>query len=523
MTTVARARNGTDRQPTLLAAVAGMAAVLLGLGVAELVAWFAAPAGSPLTAVGTAIIELLPASLIDFGKTTLGSADKPVLLILVTVGVLLLGALAGRLEYVRRWLGLIPLGVVTALGWVANALNSPESVLVFLPTLLGTAAGVPALRSLTTRLQEWHSDRSQRATGPGSSRRSFLGATLAIAGLGVVTAAGGRLLSAGARAVEQARTMIRLPAPTTPADPIPAGADFGSDGLTSYVTPNDDFYRIDTALQVPQVDVRDWSLRITGMVEREVTLTYDDLLARPLVEHVATLACVSNEVGGNLAGNARWLGLPIRDLLMEAKPLAGADMVLSESTDGFTAGTPLEVLLEEERQSLVAVGMNGEPLPLEHGFPARLVVPGLYGYVSATKWVTSLTVTTFAEDIGYWTPLGWSALGPIKTASRIDTPQRRATVGEVVVAGVAWAQHSGIERVEVQVDDGAWQEAELAEVTGPDTWRQWRYRWPADQGEHTLTVRATDTTGATQTADTAPPAPDGATGWHSVTVEVTAD
>ena len=513
------ARHSGAAHPGRWANGAGIAAILLGLGVAELVAWFAAPTGSPLTAVGATIIDLLPASLIDFGKTTLGHADKPVLIGLVVVGVLLLGALAGRLEYARRWLGLVPFGVVVALGWIAAARTSPDSVVVFLPTLLGAAAGVPALHSLITRLREWQAG-PERTTGAGTSRRSFLTTTLVVSGLGVVAGVGGRLLSAGARAVEQARTMVTLPKPTTPSEPIPAGAESGLDGLAPYVTDNDDFYRIDTALQVPQVDVRDWTLRITGLVEREVTLSYDDLLARPLVEHVATLACVSNEVGGDLVGNAVWLGFPIRDLLAEAKPLPGADMVLSESTDGFTAGTPLEVLLEEDRQSLVAVGMNGEPLPLAHGFPARLVVPGLYGYVSATKWVTSLKVTTFADDMGYWTPLGWSALGPIKTASRIDTPQRRATAGEVVVAGVAWAQHTGIERVEVQVDNEPWAEAELAEVTGPDTWRQWRYRWQAGAGDHTLTVRATDSDGRTQSSDTAPPAPDGATGWHSVTITV---
>jgi hypothetical protein len=271
---------------------------------------------------------------------------------------------------------------------------------------------------------------------------------------------------------------------------------------------------------VPILAADDWSLTITGMVDREITISFADLIAKPLVEHVATLTCVSNEVGGDLIGNAVWLGLPIRQLLAEAGPQAGADMVLSTSEDGWTAGTPLAALTDPDRLALLAVGMNGEALPIEHGYPVRMVVPGLYGYVSATKWVRTLKVTTFAEDQGYWTPLGWSALGPIKTGSRIDVPRKRsAAAGSVVVAGVAWDQHTGIAKVEVGVD-GDWREAELAEVTGPDTWRQWRYRWDATPGSHEIAVRATNADGEQQTADLAAPAPDGATGWHTITVNI---
>ncbi|MDN5727446.1 MAG: molybdopterin-dependent oxidoreductase, partial [Propionibacteriales bacterium] len=311
-----------------------------------------------------------------------------------------------------------------------------------------------------------------------------------------------------------------LPTPATPAPPVPAGVDLGIDGLAPYVTPNADFYRIDTALVVPRIKIEDWSLTISGMVNREVTITWADLVARPMVEHVLTLACVSNTVGGDLIGNAKWLGVPIRDLLAEAGPQTGADMVLSTSHDGFTAGTPLEVLTDD-RQALLAIGMNGEPLPYEHGFPARLVVPGLYGYVSATKWVTELKVTTFAQDEGYWTPLGWSALGPIKLSSRIDVPRRKVPVGDVIIAGVAWAQHTGISKVEVQINGGSWQAAELAPVTGPDSWRQWTYTWVgAPAGNHMITCRATDADGASQETAVAPPAPNGAAGLHSRTVTV---
>ena len=292
-------------------------------------------------------------------------------------------------------------------------------------------------------------------------------------------------------------------------------------------SPNETFYRIDTALRVPVVDPATWSLRVTGLVDNPFTLTWDELLALPLVEHHVTLACVSNTVGGDLVGNALWLGYPLRELLARARPRGDADMVLSRSVDGFTAGTPLEALLDPSRESLLAIAMNGEPLPAEHGFPARLVVPGLYGYVSATKWVTELKVTRFADDAGYWTPRGWSERGPVKLESRIDVPRQGdvspGADGTVVVAGVAWAQHTGIRGVEIQVDDEPWRPATLADTVGPDTWRQWRFAWDAaasGSGDHTVRVRATDANGVVQTGEEAPPAPDGATGWHTVTVSV---
>ena len=265
----------------------------------------------------------------------------------------------------------------------------------------------------------------------------------------------------------------------------------------------------------------DWRLRIHGRVARPLTLTYEQLLARPMIERYVTLACVSNEVGGDLIGNAKWLGVRVKDLLLEAGPLSGADQVVGRSIDGFTAGTPTELLLDG-RDAMLAVGMNGEPLPIDHGFPVRMVVPGLYGYVSATKWLTELELTSFADYSAYWVPRGWAALGPIKTESRIDTPRNGATIrrAEVTVAGVAWAQHRGISRVEVRVDGGAWQPATLAAVPSVDTWRQWSWTWRTTPGKHRLTVRATDNAGVTQTARQAPPAPNGASGWHSITVSV---
>ena len=328
-------------------------------------------------------------------------------------------------------------------------------------------------------------------------------------------------LRGAAAVVSEVRSKLALPAPASPAPPIPAGAEIRLDGLGPLVTPNKDFYRIDTALRVPVVDPDKWTLRVTGLVEREVELDFAALLAKPMTERHVTIACVSNEVGGDLIGNARWLGWPVRELLAMAGPKPGADMVLSRSTDGFTAGTPLEALTDS-RDALLAVGMNGEPLPLEHGFPVRLIVPGLYGYVSATKWVTELKVTRFADDVGYWTPRGWSERGPIKTSSRIDVPGagRSVTAGTVAFGGVAWAQHTGIGKVELRVNRGAWQVAELAPGISKDTWYQWKLALPLSTGQYEVQVRATDLDGVPQVEDRAPVAPNGATGFHTVTVDV---
>ncbi|OOB89272.1 hypothetical protein B0T42_18480 [Rathayibacter sp. VKM Ac-2630] len=334
---------------------------------------------------------------------------------------------------------------------------------------------------------------------------------------------GARMATAASAAVTAVREAVALPRAAAPAPPVPPTAVLDDvEGISSFVTPNAEFYRIDTALAVPSVDPAEWSLRIHGMVEEEVVLTWDELLALPLEEHLVTLSCVSNEVGGDLIGTALWLGYPIRELLARARPTAGADMVLSRSIDGFTASSPLDVLQDEGRASILAVGMNGEPLPLEHGFPVRMVVPGLYGYVSATKWVTELEITTFADDLAYWSTRGWSERGPIKVESRIDVPRQGQAVsaGTVAVAGVAWAPHTGISTVEVQVDGGEWREARLAEAVTADTWIQWVLEWEATPGDHVLSVRATDSEGLVQTADEARPAPDGATGHHRRTIAV---
>ncbi|WP_159803663.1 molybdopterin-dependent oxidoreductase, partial [Arthrobacter zhaoguopingii] len=330
-------------------------------------------------------------------------------------------------------------------------------------------------------------------------------------------AAGGRALGSVRNSVEAARRSLRLPAPASPAPVLPAGLEAPVDGVVPWLTPNPDFYRIDTALSVPQLDVDTWELRVHGMVEEEFTLTFDDLLAEDLIERYITLTCVSNPVGGNLVGNAKWLGYPLRDLLRRARPLRGADMVLSTSSDGFSASTPLPVL-QDERDAMLAVAMNDEPLPLEHGYPVRMVVPGLYGYVSATKWVVDLEVTRFADRTSYWTDRGWSEKGPIKTMARVEVPRSfgKVAAGTVQIGGTAWSQTRGIARVEVSVDDGRWEEVTLAAEASVDTWRQWHHEITVGPGSHTLRARATDPAGGLQTEERADPVPNGASGWQSV-------
>jgi DMSO/TMAO reductase YedYZ molybdopterin-dependent catalytic subunit len=301
--------------------------------------------------------------------------------------------------------------------------------------------------------------------------------------------------------------------------PLPPGVNLGIKGLSSFITPNSSFYRVDTALILPQVSPQSWQLRIHGMVEREITISFHELLKRPLIEDYITLCCVSNPVAGPYIGNAKWLGASLASLLREARPRAGAEQLICTSVDGFTSGTPIQTVMDG-RDALLAVAMNGKPLPVAHGFPARMVVPGLYGYVSATKWVTDIKVTTFRGELAYWAQRGWSQQGPIKTESRIDVPLSSVSAGRTAVAGVAWAQHKGIDAVHVRVDGGPWQQARLAAVPGIDTWRQWVWEWDATHGTHTIESRATDATGYTQTALQEPPEPNGASGYPSITVSV---
>ncbi|MFK4728934.1 molybdopterin-dependent oxidoreductase [Agromyces mediolanus] len=518
------------------AALAGLVAVGAGVGVGELVAAFVAPTGGPITAVGGLAVDLAPAWAKDAAIALFGTADKLALIVGIVLVLALLAAAAGVLEAIRPPVGTILVVAAGAAGVVATATRAQFSPLDLVPPLVTTVVAVLLLRRLVrlasraaplgrpdagTTPAEPRPDAGPSAAEPatGPDRRRFLAWAVGSAALGVLAGLGGWTLRAGARVASAARDAIRLPAPATPAPAIGAGSAFELDGLTPLLTPNTEFYRIDTALQVPVIDPADWRLRVHGLVDREVTIDWAELLALPLEEHTVTLACVSNEVGGSLIGNATWLGYPIAALLERAGVASDADMVLSRSIDGFTAGTPLEVL-RDGRAALIAIGMNGEPLPAEHGFPVRLVVPGLYGYVSATKWVTELEVTRFDRARAYWTDRGWSERGPVKLSSRIDVPRAPVSAGAVTVAGVAWYQHVGVERVEVRVDGGAWHRAELASAISADTWVQWRWDWDAASGSHQLEVRAIGTDGSVQTEVQRPPAPDGATGLDRRTVEV---
>ncbi|PPH84014.1 molybdopterin-dependent oxidoreductase [Rathayibacter sp. AY1D9] len=508
-----------SRRATLFAILSGIVAAVVALAAAEVVAVFTGAGGSPLVAVGGFVIDIVPPGVKDTVIALFGTGDKLVLLVSIGLAIALLAVGAGVLEYRRPPFGVLLLAVVAGAGALAAVSREGASGIDAAPSVVGMVAGAAVLRSASVRLRGWQEERESDSP----DRRSFL-RLVGIAGVAAVAAGiGARFLTSASAAVTAVREAVSLPAPASAAAPVPAGAVLDDiDGISSYVTPNSSFYRIDTALSVPSVEPADWSLKITGMVEEEIEITWDELLALPLEEHLVTLSCVSNEVGGDLIGTALWLGYPIRELLARARPTAGADMVLSRSIDGFTASSPLDVLQDEDRASLLAVGMNGEPLPVEHGFPVRMVVPGLYGYVSATKWVVELKVTTFAEDLAYWSTRGWTERGPIKIESRIDVPRQGQPVeaGTVAVAGVAWAPHTGIAKVEVQIDGGAWQEARLAEKVTADTWIQWVLEWDATVGDHVVTVRATDADGTVQTTVERPPAPDGATGQHRRSVSV---
>lgn len=502
------------RVPLGYAALAGIGATVLGAGVGEVAAALLAPGSSPFAAIGSALIDLAPPWAKDAAIALFGTADKIALLVGIGIVLLAVAAGAGVLESRRPPWGAVLLGLAGVAGIVAAATRADAGTLSWVPSALAGAVSVFAVRFLVRRLEP-----VSAADAEGPDRRTFLVWALGSAAVGIAVAVVGSTIRSAGRAVEAVRSALTLPAPTAPGPAVPAAADLGIPGLTPYLTPNAEFYRIDTALIVPEVDPADWELRIHGMVAREVRITWDDLLALPLEESVTTLTCVSNTVGGDLIGNARWLGYPIRELLARAEPDADADMVLSSSIDGFTASTPLEVLTDD-REAILAIGMNGEPLPLEHGFPVRMVVPGLYGYVSATKWVVDLEVTRFDRATAYWTTRGWTERGPVKLESRIDVPRSDIAAGDTVIAGVAWQQHVGVSGVEVQIDEGDWEPADLAAAVSDDTWVQWSFPWSATAGRHRIRCRAISADGTTQTADVAPPAPDGATGYHEVTVAV---
>jgi DMSO/TMAO reductase YedYZ molybdopterin-dependent catalytic subunit len=535
-------------------AVAGLLTAAVAMGVAQVAAGLTVPASSPVLAVGQAAIDLTPQAVKDFAISSFGAGDKTVLLGGILVVLALFAAAIGAAAVRRLSIGLWGLGVFACVG-LAAVLSRPDADAEWvLPTLAGAAAGAFAmvrLIRLAVTLKPpppWpeaqaNQTEPREANGPAPAftylpnpdapdpdagpprprqpeRRRFLAASgLAVATAAIGTVAGREL--AERYNVAKARAALRFPAPAVPAPLLPPAADLRIPGLSSFITTNERFYRVDTTLLLPEVDPATWRLRIHGMVRREVVVTFGELLKRPLIENYLTLTCVSDPVSGPYVGNARWLGASLAALIRSAGPLAGADQLLCTSVDGFTCGTPLAVVLDG-RDALLAVAMNGTALPIAHGFPARMVVPGLYGYVSATKWVTDIEVTTFASAHAYWAVRGWAQQAPVKTESRIDVPAAGGSVraGRTPVAGVAWAQHKGIAAVEVRADGGPWRQARLAEVPGIDTWRQWVWDWDAAPGAHILEARATDATGYTQTPVQVPTTPDGASGYPSVSVTV---
>ncbi|HEY5355621.1 MAG TPA: molybdopterin-dependent oxidoreductase [Streptosporangiaceae bacterium] len=556
----------------------------VALGVGQLVAGIGRPQGSPVAAVGSAAIDHTPPAVKNFAISAFGSHDKTVLVIGILVLLALLSAVIGIAAMRNLRYGYIGLAIFAVIGLAAALTRPNAVLWDALPTLIGALVGAYALKLLVRaaggRVRRKSAPAAQADTprprgtapppdfsvpadpaladppapgagpaddrppapapadqprpvararsGPPSGepprapwqpgRRSFLAAGVVALAAGGVGTLGGRTLSERS-SVSTALARIRFPKAAEPVPPLPSGVDLGIKGLSSFITPNSSFYRVDTALILPQVAPQSWQLRIHGMVEREITIDFHELLKRPLIEDYITLCCVSNPVAGPYIGNAKWLGASLASLLREARPRAGAEQLICTSVDGFTSGTPIQTVMDG-RDALLAVAMNGKPLPVAHGFPARMVVPGLYGYVSATKWVTDIKVTTFRGELAYWAQRGWSQRAPIKTESRIDVPLSSVSAGRTAVAGVAWAQHKGIDAVHVRVDGGPWQQARLAAVPGIDTWRQWVWEWDATHGTHAIESRATDATGYTQTALQEPPEPNGASGYPSITVSV---
>ncbi|WP_278313423.1 molybdopterin-dependent oxidoreductase [Lolliginicoccus levis] len=521
-------------------AVAGVLAVAAALAMGHLVAGLVRIESSPIFAVGDAVIDVTPAAMKEFAIQQFGEDNKKVLLASMALTLLALAAVAGALSRRTTTIGLVLLGGLGVVAVLATATRPTFEITDLIAPVMSAAAGIAVFLLLhraaqqSVAQQSAPSSQAGPATGatsgdegeartkeftweiPGLGRRTFLVTSTAVAVGAGAAALGGRLAGQSID-VEASRRSLDL-VPDQPAPPIPEGADFASDGTPTFLTDNADFYRVDTALTVPRLRAENWEMRIHGLVDEEITLSYQDLLEMPLVERTITLVCVSNEVGGPYISTSNFIGVDLAEVLRRAGVDPRADQIATRSDDGWTCGTPTEVVMAEGSNAMIAIGMNGEPLPVEHGFPVRMVVPGLYGYVSATKWLVDMELTTFADFDAYWVRRNWAERGPVKTMSRIDRPRSFARVpsGGFIAAGISWAPHIGIDKVEVQVDDGPWQEAELGAPVNVDTWRMWRIELALDPGSHRITCRATDRNGNTQTSERVPPIPDGASGWHSI-------
>lgn len=510
--------------PWYVGALSGTVAAIFAVGVG-LVSAQMLTTTSPTDAVGAAFVDRVPKWLKNLAIDWFGTSDKTALKVGMFMVMAALAVLLGWRSLRRPMTGAVGFALFALLGLLC-ALDRPNSDgAIVVPPLLAGPAGIAALLiSLRSFDHQWRRANSpQRSRAPlGWDRRRFVVASGGFAAAGA--ALSGTAVALEQRRVNRLRAAAGASLPPLATDATTPTVDDNTgpiNPVTPFITPNDDFYRIDTALSFPFIDLDTWRLRIGGLVEREREFSFAELLEMEQVERTITLCCVSNEVGGDLVGTARWRGVLLADVLRACGVQSSAEQVFSTSADGWTCGFPVAAAFDG-RDAMIALGMNNEALPLEHGYPARLVIPGLYGYVSATKWLTSIRLTTWADDVGYWVPRGWSREAPVKTQSRIDVPKRgaRLDAGTVPVAGVAWAQGRGIVRVEIQIDDGPWVQAELGAENLDDAWRLWRYAWDATPGDHRITVRATDGEGVVQTDEVAPPDPDGATGHHSRRVTV---
>ena len=520
--------------------LAGIVAAAGGLGFAELVTATSRTFQSPVVDVADRVVDGVPRQVKDLAIEWFGTNDKIALLVGISVILAIYAATVGVVALSSRWRwALVGISLFGFAGVYASQSTRRAAPLIAVVPSIAGALVAGGLLMLLRRAD--HSTHQPTLEGPGistsltdsgpidshpsiaelvpNSRRRFLAVAGATAAGAVVVAGAGRRLSTRTSA-SASRNSLAVPVPETPLQAVPASISAPVPGVSPFFTPNKTFYRIDTAITVPQVPVDSWRLSITGMVDRPLTLTFAELTERGLVESDITLTCVSNEVGGNLTGTARWLGVRLDRLLDEVGVSTDADQIVGRSVDGFTAGFPTAAL--DGRDALIAIGMNGELLPVAHGFPARLIVPGLYGYVSATKWLSEIELTRFDRFDAYWVERGWADNAPIKVQSRIDTPRGLSKVasGPVAIGGVAWAQTRGIDRVEISVDEGGWVEATLADELNDVTWRQWSYMWDATPGSHSIVVRATERNGPIQTAERSEPFPSGATGQHQIIVIV---
>ncbi len=508
-------------------AAIGVLSGAVAIGAATLLAGLIGAGSSPILAVGAAAVDAAPEWLKRFAIDTFGTDDKTALLVGVGMVLTMAAIVLGIVSLRRPVAGMIGLIILGTIGAVAAVTRPATGLLAAVPSLAGMAAGLWAYVWLRGRaglapiVNRDDVDTVEAALPAGLDRRRFLFGGAVVAGLALAPGFVGEYLVRRSEA-SASRSAVRLPTVADAGRPAPADADLGVPGELPFITPNDAFYRVDTALFVPAVQTDGWTLTVHGMIDRPLTLNFDQLIARPLIERDVTLCCVSNEVGGHYIGNARWTGTLLAPLLQEAGIQPGVTQLVSRSTDGFTTGTPASVALDG-RDAMLVVAMNGEPLPLQHGFPVRMVIPGLYGYESACKWIADIEATTYEAYSAYWVERGWAERVLIKTESRIDVPKHGATVpeGPVTVAGIAWAQHRGISSVDIQIDDGPWAPARLGAEDTIDTWRQWRFEWQAAAGPHRISVRATDGDGVMQTSAVAPPLPSGATGLHEIDVTAT--